>query len=113
MRPYSKNITKAKWARGVIQVSECLSGKLNSHQKERGRGREGRKEWGGRGERGGRGRRKEGRREKEGKKQAVVVHTCNPSYSRGKDQEDCGLKPARENSSWDPILKKPITYKDW
>jgi hypothetical protein len=25
---------------------------------------------------------------------ALVVHTCNPSYSGGRDQEDCGLKPA-------------------
>jgi hypothetical protein len=23
-----------------------------------------------------------------------VAHTCNSSYSGGKDQEDCGLKPA-------------------
>jgi hypothetical protein len=22
-----------------------------------------------------------------------VAHTCNPSYSGGSDQEDCGLKP--------------------
>jgi hypothetical protein len=27
-----------------------------------------------------------------------VAHTCNPSYSGGRDQEDCGLKPDRENS---------------
>jgi hypothetical protein len=26
---------------------------------------------------------------------APVAHTCNPSYSRGRDQEDCGLKPAQ------------------
>jgi hypothetical protein len=25
---------------------------------------------------------------------APVVHACNPSYSRGKDQEDHGWKPA-------------------
>jgi hypothetical protein len=23
-----------------------------------------------------------------------VAHTCNPSYSGGRDQKDCGLKPA-------------------
>jgi hypothetical protein len=30
---------------------------------------------------------------------APVVHSCNPSYSRGRDQEDCGSKPAQTNSS--------------
>jgi hypothetical protein len=25
--------------------------------------------------------------------QVPMIHTCNPSYSRGKDQEDCSLKP--------------------
>jgi hypothetical protein len=39
----------------------------------------------------------------------MVAHTCNPSYSGDRDQEDHGLKPAQENSSQDPILKKPIT----
>jgi hypothetical protein len=33
---------------------------------------------------------------------APVVHTCNPSFSGGKDQENGGLKPVRENSSGDP-----------
>jgi hypothetical protein len=28
-----------------------------------------------------------------------VAHTCNPSYSVGRDQEDNGSKPARANSS--------------
>jgi hypothetical protein len=31
---------------------------------------------------------------------ALVAHTCNPSYSGGRDQA---------NSSWEPILKTPIT----
>jgi hypothetical protein len=35
-----------------------------------------------------------------------VAHTCNPSYSGGRDQEDNDLKPARANSSRDPILKE-------
>jgi hypothetical protein len=35
-----------------------------------------------------------------------VAHTCNPSYSEGRDQEDHGLKPAEANSSQDPILEK-------
>jgi hypothetical protein len=25
---------------------------------------------------------------------ALVAHACNPSYSGGRDQEDCDLKPA-------------------
>jgi hypothetical protein len=32
-----------------------------------------------------------------------VAHTCNPSYSGGRDQEDCGSKPAWANSLRDPI----------
>jgi hypothetical protein len=31
--------------------------------------------------------------------------------TQGRDQEDHGLKPARANSSWDLILKKPITKR--
>jgi hypothetical protein len=27
--------------------------------------------------------------------QALVAHTCNPSYLGGRDQEDHGLRPAR------------------
>jgi hypothetical protein len=26
-----------------------------------------------------------------------VAHACNPSYSGGGDQEDCGLKPVQAN----------------
>jgi hypothetical protein len=40
-----------------------------------------------------------------------VAHTCNPSYSGGRDQEDHGLKPVGANSSQDPSLKNPITKK--
>jgi hypothetical protein len=39
--------------------------------------------------------------------QALVAHTCNPSYSGGRDQEDHGLNPALGNSSGDPISKNP------
>jgi hypothetical protein len=28
----------------------------------------------------------------------LVAHTCNPSYSGGRDQEDHSLKPAWANS---------------
>jgi hypothetical protein len=45
---------------------------------------------------------------------APVAHTCNPSYSGGRDQEDCGLKPTWANSSRDPISKKTLHKKlDW
>jgi hypothetical protein len=37
------------------------------------------------------------------------AHTCNPSYSEGRNQEDSGSKPAQANSSREPISKKPIT----
>jgi hypothetical protein len=43
----------------------------------------------------------------------LVIHPCNPSYSGGRDQEDRGSKPARTNSSRDPVLKKPFTKKGW
>jgi hypothetical protein len=37
--------------------------------------------------------------------QAQVSHTCNPSYSGGRDQEDCSSKPSQANSSQDLIKK--------
>jgi hypothetical protein len=40
-----------------------------------------------------------------------VAHTCNLSYSGGRDQEDHGSKPAQANSSRDPILKIPNPKK--
>jgi hypothetical protein len=33
-----------------------------------------------------------------------MVHACNPSYSGGRDQEDCGSKP-----DWANNLKKLFT----
>jgi hypothetical protein len=41
--------------------------------------------------------------------QAPVAHTCNPSCSGGRDQEDCASKPAGANSSIRPNLEKPFT----
>jgi hypothetical protein len=41
------------------------------------------------------------------------AHACNLSYSGGRDQEHCSLKPAWANSLWDPISKNPITKKGW
>jgi hypothetical protein len=35
----------------------------------------------------------------------LVAHACNPSYSEGRDQKDCGSKPAWSNSLQDPISK--------
>jgi hypothetical protein len=35
---------------------------------------------------------------------APVVHTCNPSYKGGRNQEDHGSKAARVNSSVRPYL---------
>jgi hypothetical protein len=42
-----------------------------------------------------------------------MAHTCSPSYSGGRDQEDHSSKPARANSLQDPISKKHITEKGW
>jgi hypothetical protein len=39
----------------------------------------------------------------------LVTHTCNPSYSGSRDQEDQGLKPAGANISGRPYLEKPFT----
>jgi hypothetical protein len=41
--------------------------------------------------------------------QTLVTHTCNPSYSGGRDQEDHSSKPVPANSSVRPYLEKPIT----
>jgi hypothetical protein len=41
----------------------------------------------------------------------ALAHTCNHSYSGGRDQEDGNLKPDRANSSTRPYLEKPITKK--
>jgi hypothetical protein len=40
-----------------------------------------------------------------------VTYTCNPSYSGGRDPEDCGLKSSWANSSWEPISKIPNTKR--
>jgi hypothetical protein len=37
-----------------------------------------------------------------------VAHTCNPSYSGGRDQEDHGSKPVQANSPGNPTSKEPI-----
>jgi hypothetical protein len=35
-----------------------------------------------------------------------MAHACNPSYSRGRDQEDLGSEPAWANSLQDPMTKR-------
>jgi hypothetical protein len=40
-----------------------------------------------------------------------VAHTCNSSYSEGRDQDNRGSKLAQADSSQDPISKIPITEK--
>jgi hypothetical protein len=39
----------------------------------------------------------------------LVAHSCNPSYSGGRDQENHGSKPAQANSSMRPYVEKPFT----
>jgi hypothetical protein len=36
----------------------------------------------------------------------VLAYTCNPSYSGGRDQEDCGSEPARQ------IVCKTLSQKN-
>jgi hypothetical protein len=43
--------------------------------------------------------------------QALVAHTCNPSYTGRRDQEDHGSEPDQANSLQDPIRKKSITKR--
>jgi hypothetical protein len=40
-----------------------------------------------------------------------VAHTCYPSYSGDRDEEDHSPKPAQADSSRDLILKIPITKR--
>jgi hypothetical protein len=39
------------------------------------------------------------RKEKMNKGWAPVAHACNPSYSRGRNQDDGGSKPTQANNS--------------
>jgi hypothetical protein len=39
------------------------------------------------------------------KKKNLKWHLTLPSYSGGRDQEDCSSKPAQANSWWDPFQK--------
>jgi hypothetical protein len=41
----------------------------------------------------------------------LVAHSCNPSYSGGRDQEDHDSNSAWTKSSWDHILRKEPSQK--
>jgi hypothetical protein len=41
----------------------------------------------------------------------LVAHSCNPSYSGGRDQEDYGLELTWANILSDAVLKNPITKR--
>jgi hypothetical protein len=41
-----------------------------------------------------------------------MAHTCNSSYSGGRDPEDHGSRPAQAKKQ-DTILKIPSIKKDW
>jgi hypothetical protein len=45
-----------------------------------------------------------------GVSRGAAAHACNPSYSRGRDREDRGLKPAREKFAR-PYLEKNLHTK--
>jgi hypothetical protein len=45
--------------------------------------------------------------------QVPVTHACNPSYMGVWDQEDCGLRPAQANSSWDSNLQNNQSKMEW
>jgi hypothetical protein len=42
-----------------------------------------------------------------------VAHTCNPNYSRVRDQEDHGSRPSQANSSQDPLSKILNIKEGW
>jgi hypothetical protein len=42
-----------------------------------------------------------------------MAHTCNPSYSRGRDEEDHGLRSALLNGLPGPVSKILNTKKGW
>jgi hypothetical protein len=42
----------------------------------------------------------------------LVAHTCNPSYSGGRDQEDDDSKPAQANSSVRLYVEKTLHKKE-
>jgi hypothetical protein len=37
----------------------------------------------------------------------LIAHTCNPSYSGDREQEDCGSKPA----NWGKTVCEPLSWK--
>jgi hypothetical protein len=49
---------------------------------------------------------KKKKKEKNSPSQVLVAHTCNPSYSGGRDQKDHGSKSSWANSSQNTISRK-------
>jgi hypothetical protein len=45
--------------------------------------------------------------------QSPVAHAYNPSYSEGRDEEECGSKPAQANSFMRPYLNTTHFKKGW
>jgi hypothetical protein len=45
--------------------------------------------------------------------QAPMAHTCNTSYSGGRDQQNCSSNQPRQIVPQDPISKKPSQNNDW
>jgi hypothetical protein len=43
----------------------------------------------------------------------MEAHTCNPNYSGGRDQEDCGSRPTRQKWKQTLISKLPTHKKSW
>jgi hypothetical protein len=39
----------------------------------------------------------------------TVAHACNPSYLGGRDQKDCGSRPAQAKREQDPISSNKLS----
>jgi hypothetical protein len=50
---------------------------------------------------------------KKKKSWALVAHSCNPSYSGGRDLENQSSKPAQANGLRDLISKNPLQKYGW
>jgi hypothetical protein len=42
-----------------------------------------------------------------------MAHACNPTYSGGRDQEDCSSKPVQANSLRETLSQKYPSQKKW
>jgi hypothetical protein len=46
-----------------------------------------------------------------GESQALVAHTCKPTYSGGRDQEGCDLRPTLGEIVWETLSQKYPSQK--